>query len=179
MDIKVQPTLIERFPLVQSAHERLVVVRRTLNSPDVFAGWRTGLKMDQTHTHKSFCHCSKLTFLIVMLRSHWLTAGVNLLCLNYFNPPLVAHSSLPKVVRFQYLWRLASETQSPSCLFISPLSKQAPGLLYFAWISVSSHSRDNIQNQTVWIYFNAESGFRTCESDKQSSSVHLCIRAMV
>lgn len=57
----MQHTLVERFPLVQSAHERLVVVRGALNSPDVSAGWMTGLRMDhkQTHTHTFIFHRDK------------------------------------------------------------------------------------------------------------------------
>lgn len=43
-------TLIERLPFVLSAHERLVVERRTLSSSDVSAGWRAGLRIEQTHT---------------------------------------------------------------------------------------------------------------------------------
>lgn len=69
----MKPTLIERFPLVQSAHERLIVVGKTLNSSDVSAGWRTGLRKRPLHTCLTFSrrtqethifHCHTLKLMI-------------------------------------------------------------------------------------------------------------------
>lgn len=72
---QVKPTFIERFPLIQSAHEGLAVVGKTLNSPDVSAGWRTdlrrwrrrqkiyihvGLFPEGHRTHISHCHIFKM-----------------------------------------------------------------------------------------------------------------------
>lgn len=113
-------------------------------------GWtrhtHTHIHLFSTKTQSSAGNSfSELTFLIVTLRRNWLTAAFSPLC---FNPLLGAHAFLPKVVRFWYLWRLASETQLLWHLSISPLSKQVPGLLYLA--RMSSHTRDNIQNQTLF-----------------------------
>lgn len=46
----IQLTLIKRFPLIKPAHERLVVVRGTLDSSYMSAGWRTGLRTDRRNT---------------------------------------------------------------------------------------------------------------------------------
>lgn len=104
-----------------------------------------------THTHTFIFHkdtVQQVNLFVTAASSHFSLSRL-IDCCSRPSPVLVAQAFLPEVVRFQYLWRLASESQPPWHFSISPLSKQAPGLLYFAWISMSSHPRDNIQNQTL------------------------------
>lgn len=76
---KDEHTLVKRFPLVQSAHERLVVVRRTLNSSNGTAGRMTGLKSAhkdiKTHTHTrsiiSWSRVQQITSFVIAADAHF------------------------------------------------------------------------------------------------------------
>lgn len=127
-----QPTITERLPVVQSPHERLLVVWWTLSCPYVSVGRRTGLRMDRTHKHTH-------------IQRHWWSAAV--LPLTVLT--LVGQVFLTKAVELQYLRRLSGESGPPWLLYLTPLSKQPAALLYLTSVSVSSHPTDNIQNLTL------------------------------
>lgn len=151
-DTHTQPTITERLPLVQSPHERLLVVWWTLSCPYVSVGRRTGLRMDHTHKHTH-------------IQRHWWSAAV----LSLTVLTLVGQVFLTKAVELQYLRRLSGESGPPWLLYLPSLNNP---LLCFTSLQYQCHRTPQTIYRTwhCWIHSNAHDGFHNLGSDKKSQS---------